>query len=311
MLADGMAKKLVILGLVLVAFLLLHNFASADVPPRRLVVDIHVTYNGEEVPDASFDAVLLSRREVEPPTFLIPELDIVVNDSARNCTYRPYVVDQCQNSECAFLDLGRNIAEGEYSHDCILAVYLPSEDRVFLSDKFYAKAYSYNVFDAILLPNGTITLQESAPEVEDAKKLFIRSLILTLLFELIIAYIFCFLAKIPKKILLSVVLANIISVSIVSITLPIVFTHLDYIYTYISYILVKVDYFLWAIGLIRIIALILFPGVAIFVFEACFIYLLNKEIITLKRSFWLSLLMNLTSYILGQLTFIEFFWGSW
>lgn len=305
MLRDSMDKKGAILGLVLLAFLLLQNFASADIPPPRLSVGIHITYNGEEVPDASFNAVLLCRDDVEQPPkqYLIPELDIIINDSSRNCTYKPFKVDQCRDSECYFEDFPYTYGkEGEY-YDCILAVYLPSEDRVFLSDRFYAKTHYYNKFEATFLPNGTITLQDAPDQVEEVKwiplELFLRILFLTLLFELIVAYIFCFLAKIPKKLLIAVVLANVISVSIVSITLPIVFTFLS------NNVINAAEAYLWAT------AIILLPGVGIFVFEACFIYLLNKQIITLKRSFWLSLLMNLTSYILGQLTFIELFWGSW
>ena len=106
MLGDSMDKKSAILGLVVIAFLLLQNFASADLPPPQLLVYAHVTYNGEEVSDPSFDAVLLSRREVEPPQSLIPELDIVVNDTHPNGLYRlykPYVVGDCSNSGCLFL----------------------------------------------------------------------------------------------------------------------------------------------------------------------------------------------------------------
>ena len=104
----------------------------------------------------------------------------------------------------SFFDLYQEITEAQYGLDCILAVYLPSEDRVFLSDQFYVQEYRSNYFDANLTSDGTINLQKrTEPEVEEEVKklsleLFLRTLFFTLLFELIVAYIFCFLQR-PLK----------------------------------------------------------------------------------------------------------------
>lgn len=109
---------------------------------------------------------------------------------------------------------------------------------------------------------------------------FFIALILTLILELIVALIYVSIRKISKKVLISVFIANIIS-------LPIVWLIVWFIFPLIN---------------IGILALLLGEAFA-FVFEGYFIYLLNKDVLTLKESFVLSILMNSVSLIIGGLIF--------
>jgi len=104
----------------------------------------------------------------------------------------------------------------------------------------------------------------------------IVALIITLFLELIVAFLFFLFfenKKIPKKALVSVLVANIISVPIVQMVFP-----------------------AFALGTFMT---VVFAEVFAFVFEALLIFGLNKKTISLKNAFVLSFLMNLASFFIG------------
>jgi hypothetical protein len=106
---------------------------------------------------------------------------------------------------------------------------------------------------------------------------FVLSLIITLIIELLVSSIYLFASRKPKKILLHVILANLIS-------LPVVWL-LVYIKTP---------------AIITVTEKLLFAEILVVIFEALFIHRLNKNSLTLKQAFWLSIVMNLASFFLGQ-----------
>lgn len=255
-----------ICSLIGIFLLLLSSFVFAAVPPSA---QMHLTYNGQDISEGVFHAVLLGCQRipaVHPPS-PVPQLNISEYDSIKNCRWeqwnRPGV---CQDSNCQFW----------YApHEFKLAVYLPSMDKIFLSAEVTNKEHK-SVYEANLLPDGSISLQEttlfSQTALANTIKQFIIALLLILIIEIIVAFVFISVKGISKKLLISVLIANIIS-------FPIIW----FIFRLLR--MGPLDY--------------LFGQIFAFVFEAYFIYLLNKQIITLKRAFVLSLAINLASLIIG------------
>ena len=180
--------------------------------------------------------------------------------------------NQCQNSSCHF----NYYIPSEF----ILEAYLPSQDKIFFSAPVKRENFRSS-FEANLHENGTIVVQETTKFSRTNAGLnirdFIVALVLTLVLETLTALIFVTSAKISKKVLVYVAIANLISLPIVWFVFP---------------RFVKLPF---TIPLAEIFA---------FVFEAYFIYLLNKKLITLKKSFILSLIMNLASFFIGGAIFL-------
>ena len=170
-----------------------------------------------------------------------------IPDNSRGCYWVPSQFafgGKCQNSNC---DFNYRIPE-----KFRLAVYLPSQDKVYLSDEVKRENFR-STFNANLFPDGTIILQETTPFIQSdlvrSIKPFFIALALTLILELAVALVFLSIAKIPKHVLVSVLIANIISLPIVWFVFP----------------------------LLNIIPLAILLGeIFAFVFESYFIYSLNK-----------------------------------
>lgn len=270
-------KKNLLTSLILILLLSTINFTSADLGPKPSA-DIHLTLNREVIPDTSFNAKILTCQEKESKLYnrnLIPQLNISEYDPTRNCYWKPTEYTwggDCKNSNCYF----NYFLPPKFR----LAVYLPSQDKLYLSAEVKRKNFK-STFEANLLSDGTINIQETTSflKSDSAKnvKKFLIALVLTLILELLVALIYISTTKIPKKILFSVLTGSII-------TLP----------------------FVWFVfPLLKIFWLAILLGeIFAFIFESYFIYLLNKEIISLKKSFILSFLINLTSFIVGGFIFL-------
>ncbi len=272
-----MKNKSAILILAILLLSLVPSLVSADIRPKASA-DIHVTLNGQNIPDQTFDAKMLTCQNEEnqfPARDVIPQLNISEFDSANNCYWKPAELawgGNCQNGNCHF----NYFPTSEFR----LAVYLPSQDKVYLSTEVTRENFR-STFEANLLSDGSINLQETTPFVQNNSAKNIRSffiaLILTLILELIVALIYVSSTKIYKKSLISVLIANVISLPIVWFVFP----------------------------LLKIIPLAILLGeIFAFVFEGYFIHLLNKDILPLKKSFVLSILMNLASLIIGGFIFL-------
>ena len=256
---------------------ILPNFVSADLGPKPSA-DIHVTLDGQSVSNQTFNAKMLTCQNEEnqfPARDVIPQLNISEYDSTNNCHWRPAELawgGDCQNGNCHF----NYFLPSEFR----LAVYLPSQDKVYLSAEV-ARENFRSTFEANLLSDGSMNLQETTPFIQSNStkniKTFFVALILTLILELTVALIYVSSTKISKKVLISVLIANVISLPIVWFIFP----------------------------LLKIIPLAILLGeIFAFVFEGYFIHLLNKDILPLKRLFVLSILMNLASLIIGGFIFL-------
>lgn len=326
-----MENKFAILILALLVFSLVPTFVSADIGPKPSA-DIHITLNGQNVPDASFNAKTLTCNYQMKYEQIITELapyedsdnwydkcqgvalkygfdeeicyrDLQnqrgmanlskharcgddklcekliqkIPDNSRGCYWAiaPFAWGgNCQNSNCHFNYFLPSELEFR------LAVYLPSQDKVYLSAEVTRENFR-SAFEANLLSDGTISIQETTPFIQSNSarniKTFLLALILTLILEIIVALIFLSVTKISKKVLISILIANIISLPIVWFVFP----------------------------LLKIIPLAILLGeIFAFVFESYFIHLLNKDIISLKKSFVLSILMNLASLVIGGFIFL-------
>ena len=278
-----MKNKSAILILAILLFSLVPSLVSADIGPKPSA-DIHITLNGQSIQDTTFNAKMLTCQNEENQFFareVIPQLNISEYDPANNCYWRPAELawgGYCQNGNCHF----NYFLPSEFR----LAVYLPSQDKVYLSAEVTRENFR-STFEANLLSDGNINLQETTPFIQSNSaeniKIFFIALILTLILELIVALIYVSSTKISKKVLISVLVANVISLPIVWFVFP----------------------FLLKIILLAIFLLAMLLGeIFAFVFEGYFIHLLNKDVLTLKKSFVLSILMNLASLIIGGFIFL-------
>jgi hypothetical protein len=272
-----MKNKSAFLIFVLLIFSVLPSFVSADLGPKDSV-DINVLYNGNKISDASFSAEMLAcinKNRQYLPEGLIPQLNISEYDSANNCYWTPAFLawgGNCSDSRCYFW----YFPPSEFK----LAVYVPSLDKVFITNEI-SRTTSDSNYEVALNFDGSAKISETTPLFrKDNVSSFIKALIITLIIELLVALIYLSITKLSKKILISVIVGSLI-------TLPIV----------------------WFIfPLIKIIPLvILLSEIFAIVFEAYFIYHLNKQAITLKKSFVLSIIMNLASLIIGGFILLLFF----
>ena len=108
--------------------------------------------------------------------------------------------------------------------------------------------------------------------------IFVIALVLTLILELLVAFVLLSVRKEPRNVMTGVLVANIISLPIVWLVFP---------YLPLHFLLV-----------------ILFSEIFAVLFEGYFIYLFTKKTLALVMSMILSLLMNLCSFIIGGIIFI-------
>jgi hypothetical protein len=274
---------------ILVTVLLLCSLVSADTGPHP-TAEFHVTYGGVDVPDAKVYAVILSCEksavnlsaegscrslsEYMCEKLIQKNLSTILDEGGCYWTVARFAwprgferVDGCRDSRCHF---GYDIP-----HEFRLAVYLPSHDRVFLSAEVTDKNL-YSTFEADLLPDGTIAVRETTSFFEDnfGKNIirFVIALVLTLVIEIITALNMMPIARTNKRFLSSIIAANMLSLPFVWFVFPLL-----------------TDIYL-AILLGELFALM---------FETYFVYAVNKQLISLKKSFILSLMMNLNSFIFG------------
>jgi hypothetical protein len=256
--------------------------SSADIGPKPSA-EIHLTLNGKNIPDPAFRATMLTCQkggEQFPVAFrdLIPQLEIDDFDTARNCSWKPAFLvhgGECRDGVCHF---------GYFLPDRFrLAVYLPSENAVFKSIEVTRENFN-STFEGELLSGGSMVLNETTPfiksDIVSNTKTFLIALLITLILELLVARIYVSRTKSRGKVLGSVLIANTISLPLVWFVFPLLVT-----------------------GPLVILAGEIFA----FVFEGYFIHWRNAEDISLKKSFVLSILMNLTSLILGGFIFAQIY----
>jgi len=180
---------------------------------------------------------------------------------------------ECENAHCRF----SYALPSKFK----LAVYLPSEEEVYLSQEISRENFR-STFEADLISGGNINIVETTPFLKGD---FVRNLIpfgfalfITLILELFVAYIFLLIIRFSKQVLIHVLIANVITLPIVWFVFP----------------LLKIEFFMILI-LAEIFAL---------AFEAYFLYWRNKGKLPLGKSFLLSILMNLASLFVGWFIYL-------
>ncbi|RLJ06942.1 MAG: hypothetical protein DRP13_04580 [Candidatus Aenigmatarchaeota archaeon] len=260
-------------------YILLLSFVSADIGPKPSI-DIHVTLNGKDV--YNFSAVMLTcSKKIYLPENLIPEFNITEYDPINNCYWTPIVSSspgwgpKCQDSICHFWYF--------IPKKFRVALYLPEENKTYISS-IIENINFRSVFEVKLSDNGGISVEEVTPffmtYLGNNFIKFIIALFLTLILELSIVFWF-FHKKFPRKLLYTIIIVNIISVGIIwlipflklsSFSLPLIFPF--------SSIIISSEIF-------------------VIILEWFFIYFFNKDIISIRKSLLLSVVMNLVSFLIG------------
>ena len=264
----------VFLSTFLLASILLLSGVKADIGPKP-EVDIQIDVQGEPVQDQVFYARMLecNERELNLSDYAAPleieELDsISIFDANKGCTWQIARLawgGECRFSECSFWYMP--------PREFRLAVYLPSEERTYISGDA-ERINFYSTFKASLESDGTISIKETTPPFNtDAGRTLMVDLIITVIIELAIGSIYVVRKAFSRKVLLYILIANLISIPIVHLLLPMVFTE------FFSLLLISE---LFAIFL-----------------EAGLFHLFDKNTFPMRKAILFSFILNIISFLIG------------
>jgi hypothetical protein len=290
------SRTLVIISLAIIAILIAPCVLANAAPPGA---DVQVLYDGKEMRgEVKAEFLSCGAKDFRPERQVAEQLLVNQYDNAKNCYWNPFSMQRwgtCTAGKCNFFP----VPYGETR----MAVYLPSVDKTYVTNTVNANA-GMNSYYVALYSNGssemvrTSRIIEQTNETEDWHKnitpesplsnitvfavVMLSSLAITLLIELITAWIYASIRKIQKKnrrkLLMSVVYADLISVPL--------FWLLVFAFTSSARLFESAFSFTMLLELIVII------------FEAYFIRRLNKKTLTLKQAFVLSIIMNVASVVL-------------
>ena len=200
--------------------------------------------------------------------------------------YNKISCSYCNNGNCEdwFYKLPSKLAIVYPAHSFIELVNGPQQNIspvLYKSEEFDLKrfnTYDYK-FKAVLNEDGTITLKNKTPTISVSRLIsFAIAFIQTIILELLVALLYLTMRKLSKKILWAVTLANIISLAIFWFLFPLIFKN--------------------------IIPLLIVGELFVFLSESYMIHVFSKKQITLRQSTVMSLLMNVTSFIVGGFMFL-------
>ncbi len=282
-------KKITLTISLIFCALLLANFVYADAAPPFALIYLD---NGEEnIPNETLYAEALScvdENFTSPEKYYSenphPDFNTKVYDEEKNCYWKRYSeVGYCEENICY-------IYRGfPYGQNFRIAVHIVSLNKTFITKEQSAEEVTVGMNRYYISLAGSLE-QEGMSIIQDVKlknsytdeasifSYFIAALIITIILELLVAWIYFSITKIKKKVLLSIIYANLISVPIVWI------------------LVIFIRFMPTAIFNVLIIA-----EIFAVVFEAYFIHWLNKKQIKIKQAFILSIIMNLASFLLGAL----------
>lgn len=257
----GKNRLTLLFGIFLVLSALI--LVSADIGPHNAAsLTFGVTYNNASISE-SFDATLLACSDTD-------------------CKEDNHAL--CTNGICKF---------SYYRVERVppkMKLLFELNDETFSSEIIeFSSTQPVLFYDIDITLDNKLIVTPFPPEESSIGSLvvsLILALALTVIIELIVLIIFLRKWKVRtdkwKKPVISLIIADIISVPFVWI----IFFFLLIMFSVIS---------LWAGALLSI----FIAEISAVVFEAYFIYWLNKKIITLKRSFILSIVMNIASFLIG------------
>ena len=264
----------------ILASLLLLTTVHADVGPKPSAA-FHVKLDGVDVQDEHFYAAMLGcdnvtqekLEEVKNYTRLShPALWIEEYDDSKLCTWYPATFawgGDCQNSRCDFTYF--------LPSDFRLAVYIPSINRTFITPE--AKREDFNSkFNVELFSDGRTDIHKTSMTNETITS-FIVALVATIIIELIFSFAYIRWRRLQKRILISVVIANLVSVTLLWIALP--------LFGELSFLLCCFP--------------LVFAEALVVLLECAIIYLLNRKRIKIADAFMMSLINNLTTSMIWVL----------
>lgn len=253
----------------LLAFFSLVCAVRADVAPPMMF--INVTYNGVPINGTFYSALLTCMNSSNSSAIgmTIQQLNASYYDPTKGCYWaRNSEIGTCMDGGCTIQYFSQS--------DLKAAFYLPGLNGTFVTNEVNASGVTTS-YGAQLYPDGSATMEISNGPTPASLDLvfFAIALAFTLAIELAMAFLYLKVVKVKEKgrILLTVVLANVIS-------LPLVWFGFVFL--------------LGGIGL-------LLGEIFAVVFEGCFIYLLNRKSIKLTSAMLMSLAMNLASLVIGGL----------
>ncbi len=303
----GIMKKSLLILIGILASIILSSIAAADVinplnpggyyPSYSAArMNLAVEYNGQPLNEDFYSTALMCY--YSPKFFSGPdEMNITLYDPATKCYWGQSYGQRfiCSPNECSYLfRYPRNnepIAR--------LQFFVPELNRTFVSGEI--ELADYNSYSVNLQSDGTAALESSGADIpnngnngsSDALAgwaTIILPWLMTIIIEIAAAFLFLRFVKISKsrkakkskktesktgRILGFTVLANIISWPIAMILF-----------------LASMNVGIWMIVPVELLVI---------VFEAFFIYWTNKKYVDLKKSFWLSAVMNIASALIGVL----------
>lgn len=273
-------KKLLPIFLVgLFTILFLPGIVLADVGPKE-IVNFALSINNQSIPDAKFYAKMFGCMSGDLTKYGIQDTvsqlaTIKQYDPKKGCYWYPEwraFGGNCSNNSCTF---------GYFPpHDFKLAVYLPSLNKVFISDEIkISTQFQGNTYAANLTSDGKIVITENNQMKKETNssyvELFVGALIITEILELVATLIFLFLSKTSKKLkaLLFVFIVNLISVPIV--------------------------WFIFPLFKLGTTITIISSEIFVFFFEGYFLYLFLKRNFSFKKALLLSFINNFFSMFIG------------
>jgi len=250
---------------------LMLNLASADIGPKP-TAGITVFYENAKI-SGEFEARMFvcdnsnwtSMGENNESELL----GLNIFDAGRNCSWHNDPIawtNPCIDSKCHF---GYFLPE-----KFRLAVYLPEMNKTFITDEI-ARPNFDSTYRADLYADGSTKIKETTSITDNSQfQAFAYALIVTLIVELLVWWISAKIKKIERKILWWVLLANVISLCLIWFVAPItqIFDSLH--------------------GII-------IAELCVVVFEALFVYFINRNRISLLASFVISLIANIASVVIG------------
>ena len=194
------ARQLACVAMIVLAFTASTAVADAIVPKLSDSVIVRVAYEGKPLKDQGVVAALLSLasegREPINKAKPVPQLDTMKLDdpSGKMWTYAGYLWGG-ENKNGKFRFRGFAPVGGDIPDQVRVAVYLPSQDRAFLTDISTTRPYLARM-TADLHADGTGTLRHDWPSVLQHLP-FLQALGITLAVELLIVFAYCRRKKLP------------------------------------------------------------------------------------------------------------------
>lgn len=267
--------------LLLILLASFFSISFADIGPKPSVY-FRIKFDGGAVQDETFYAAMLGCygndsydiEHLSNNTHIRPILRISEYDASKGCTWVPSWLawgGECSNSRCFF----------DYfpPEDFRLAVYIPSINRTFITNEAVRSGYN-DGFDVLLFSDGRAEIGKVSTIgggfTGDALWYFISAFVVTITVELALSFLYIRSRKLKQTILISVAIANILSVTFLWLLFP---------------------FFQTLLSFLCCIPFIVAEG-AVVIFEFFVIYLMNRKNIKPRDAFAMSLINNVATSLI-------------